>query len=55
MKLKIGLAALAIVAMPSLALAAGGCNYGSQKQAISCADGTVWDSASNTCVTQVSI
>jgi hypothetical protein len=50
MKLKFGLATLALVAMPSLALATGGCNYGKEKQAFSCAQGSTWDSATNTCV-----
>ncbi|KNX41560.1 MAG: hypothetical protein RID11_04580 [Roseovarius sp.] len=48
MKLKFGLAALALVAMPSLAMAA--CSYGKEKQAFSCAQGSTWDSATNTCV-----
>lgn len=54
MKLKFGLAALALVVTPSLALAMGGCNYGKQKQAISCVTGTAWDAATNSCVPQTS-
>jgi hypothetical protein len=48
MKLTVGLAALALVALPSLA--AAGCSYGKQKQAMSCAEGSVYDSASKSCV-----
>jgi len=36
------------VVLPSFALAAG-CNYGKDKQAMSCAEGTSWDSATNSC------
>jgi hypothetical protein len=48
MKLTVGLAVLALVALPSLA--AAGCSYGKQKQAFSCAEGSTWDSATNTCL-----
>jgi len=48
MKLTFGLAALALVAMPSFAMAAG-CSYGKDRQAMSCAEGTTWDSATSTC------
>lgn len=54
MTLTFGLAALALVVTPTLALAAGGCDYGTRKQAISCIDGTAWDSATNSCVPQTS-
>ncbi|EAQ25131.1 adenylosuccinate lyase [Roseovarius sp. 217] len=54
MKLKFGLAALALVVTPSLALATGGCDYDKQKQAISCVAGTAWDAATNSCVPQTS-
>ena len=47
MKLKFGLAALALAAMPSFAMAA--CGYGKDRQAMSCAEGTTWDSATSTC------
>jgi hypothetical protein len=50
MKLKFGLAALALVALPSVALATGGCNYGKSKQALSCAEGTAYDSATRSCL-----
>lgn len=50
MKLTFGLATLALVALPSFALATGGCTYGKQKQAMSCADGTTYDSATGSCV-----
>ena len=48
MKLTFGLATLALVALPSLA--AAGCGYGTQKQAMSCAEGSVYDSETQTCV-----
>lgn len=54
MKLKVGLAALALVVSPSLALATGGCNYGKEKQAISCVAGTAWDATTGSCVPQTS-
>ncbi|WP_298836476.1 adenylosuccinate lyase [uncultured Roseobacter sp.] len=40
-------AAVALVLAPAVAFAAG-CSYG--KQAVSCAEGTVYDAASGTCV-----
>ena len=49
MKTTFALATLALVALPSFALA-GGCNYGNQKQAMSCAEGSVYDSETQTCV-----
>ena len=49
MKLKFGLAALVLAAMPSFALAAGCGSYGKDKQAMSCAEGSTWDSATSTC------
>lgn len=54
MKLKFGLAALALVVTPSLALATGGCAYSKQKQAISCVAGTAWDATTNSCMPQTS-
>ncbi|UWR21312.1 hypothetical protein [Sulfitobacter sp. S190] len=47
MKLKITLAAVLLTALPSLAAAAG-CSYG--KQAMSCAEGSIYDSETGTCV-----
>lgn len=41
--------ALALTAAPTLGLAAG-CSYGKEKQAMSCATGTTYDSATNTCM-----
>lgn len=41
--------ALALAALPSLSLAAG-CSYGKQKQAMSCAEGTSFDSTTNSCL-----
>ena len=48
MKAKLTLAALALVAAPTLALACPG----HSKQVMSCADGMVWDDKSEACVTQ---
>ncbi|MFO7757806.1 MAG: hypothetical protein R6V26_04875 [Roseovarius sp.] len=47
MKLKFGLAALALVVMPSFAMAA--CGHGKDRQAMTCAEGSTWDSATRTC------
>ncbi len=47
MKLGIALCVLALALAPGLALAAG-CSHG--KQAMSCAEGSVYDSATGTCV-----
>ncbi|MDF3413352.1 hypothetical protein HKX54_02690 [Sulfitobacter sp. M57] len=41
--------ALALTAAPALAFAQG-CSHGKQKQAMSCASGTSYDSASHSCV-----
>ncbi|MEO1425128.1 MAG: adenylosuccinate lyase [Pseudomonadota bacterium] len=50
MKTKTVLAALALTLAPTLGLAAG-CNYGKQEQqAMSCAPGTSFDAATNSCV-----
>jgi hypothetical protein len=51
MKIKTTLAALALITAPALASAM--CSD-KQHQAMSCAEGTVWDSASQSCVSQVS-
>ena len=54
MRLKITLAALALAAMPSLALAEG-CNWQQMKEsATSCPDGTALDAKTGSCVKQVS-
>ena len=53
MKLKFGLAALALAAMPSFAMAAG-CGMGKSQQAMTCAEGSTWDSATSTCKPVVS-
>ena len=44
------LATVVIGLMPGLAIAGGCFDHG--EQAMSCADGTVWDPQSRTCVTQ---
>ncbi|MEX0309792.1 MAG: hypothetical protein AB3N17_06030 [Tateyamaria sp.] len=50
MKTKTVLVALALTLAPTLSFAAG-CNYGKiEQQAMSCADGTVYDADSNSCV-----
>lgn len=48
MKLKIALVSAMLLA-PSVSLAMG-CNHSSEKQAMSCADGTTYDSATKTCL-----
>ncbi|MGB3314824.1 MAG: hypothetical protein WBB85_10460 [Albidovulum sp.] len=52
MPMKSLIAALALVAglMPG-ALLAQGCNHGDRQAQISCADGTAWDVATQSCVT----
>ncbi|MCX7565057.1 hypothetical protein OS189_01705 [Sulfitobacter sp. F26169L] len=47
MKMKIALSTIALILLPSISFAAG-CSYG--KQAMSCAEGTVYDSASHSCI-----
>ena len=49
MKTKTVLVALALTLAPALAFAQG-CNYGKSQQAMSCAEGTVYDTATGTCV-----
>lgn len=49
MKIKTLAIALAFTATPMLAYAEG-CSHSKQKQAMSCATGTVYDDASNTCL-----
>ena len=49
MKIKTLVIALALTTAPALALAEG-CNYSKQKQAMSCAAGTTYDTATNTCL-----
>ena len=48
MKLKIALTTAALILAPTLSLAMG-CNS-QEKQAMSCAEGTVYDSTSHSCV-----
>lgn len=48
MKLKTLAIAVALTALPTLSLGAG-CNYGKEKQAMSCAAGTSYDSATHSC------
>lgn len=48
MKLKIAFVT-ALMLAPSLG-AAMGCNYGHDKQAMSCAEGTSYDSTTNSCL-----
>ena len=49
MKIKTLVIALALTAAPALAFAEG-CSFGKHKQAMSCAEGTTYDSASQTCL-----
>lgn len=49
MKTKTFLIALALTAAPSLSLAMG-CSHGTEKQAMSCAEGTAYDNASHSCL-----
>ncbi len=49
MKIKTLAIAVALTALPSFALAMG-CNYGKEKQAMSCAAGTAYDHATNSCL-----
>lgn len=53
MKIKTCLAALALTLAPTLAptlALAEGCNYSKQKQAMSCAAGTTYDSGTRSCI-----
>lgn len=49
MKIKTLAIALALTALPTLSLAMG-CSHGNKEQAMSCADGSAYDSASNSCL-----
>jgi hypothetical protein len=51
MNIKTLLAAVALTALPAMSMAM--CS-GKQHQAMSCAEGTVWDSATSTCTQQIS-
>jgi len=52
MIIKASLAAMALAILPTMSLALGDCS-GREKQAQSCTSGTVWDSATQSCVKQV--
>ena len=53
MKIKTGLIAIALTVLPTLAMAE--CSWGHKEQVtMSCAEGTVYDAATGTCVTSVS-
>ncbi|MEZ5754376.1 MAG: adenylosuccinate lyase [Paracoccaceae bacterium] len=53
MKIKTTLIALTLGLAPTFALAGGGCNWEkTQQSASSCAEGTVYDATSGTCVPQ---
>lgn len=49
MKIKTLAIAVALTALPTLSLASG-CNYGKEQQAMSCAAGTTYDSATQSCL-----
>jgi hypothetical protein len=51
MKIKVLLAALALAAAPGLASAMCSWSAHGTEQAMTCAEGTVWDATSQTCVT----
>lgn len=51
MKTKFIIAAF-FVTFGSAAVAGSGCGYGHDKQVMTCAEGTVWDAQTQTCVTQ---
>lgn len=55
MTLKTLFAATALIVVPSFALAMG-CSSGHQmdQQAMSCAEGTMWDAATGTCIPLIS-
>ncbi|MEZ5913062.1 MAG: hypothetical protein R3D84_13315 [Paracoccaceae bacterium] len=54
MKARLLLSALALALSPAIALAQG-CSHGRDVQAsTTCADGQVWDAATNTCITSLS-
>lgn len=53
MKIKTTFIALTLSLAPTLALAGGGCNWEkTQQSASSCAEGTVYDVTSGTCIPQ---
>lgn len=53
MKIKTTFIALTLSLAPTFALASGGCNYEkTQQSASSCAEGTVLDAATGTCIPQ---
>jgi hypothetical protein len=49
MKIKTLAIAVALTTLPTLSLAMG-CSYGKEKQAMSCATGTSYDSATHSCL-----
>lgn len=49
MKIKTLTVALCLTLAPALAMAQG-CNYGKHQQAMSCAEGSVFDAETRTCV-----
>ncbi|MFD1158537.1 carbohydrate-binding module family 14 protein [Roseovarius aestuarii] len=52
MKLRLALSAV-IMVLASTAMAGPGCGKGHSKQVMSCAEGTVWDIQSQSCVPQI--
>lgn len=49
MKLRIALVAATLALAPTLGLAMG-CNHSKEKQAMSCAEGTAYDSSTHSCL-----
>lgn len=52
MKLKCVIAAIAVT-FSSTAMAGAGCGAGHDQQAMSCAEGSVWDAQTKACVPQI--
>ncbi len=52
MTIKTLLATLALAVLPTFGLAAGCGHAASDQQAMSCAEGTLWDQTTGTCVPQ---
>ncbi len=53
MKIKTAIATLALALAPSIALAMGCSSDHRMQEAMSCAEGSVWDAEAGTCVEQV--
>ncbi|SLN36537.1 hypothetical protein PEL8287_01734 [Roseovarius litorisediminis] len=47
---KLTLAVVAMMLLPAAGLAGSGCHLSDHKQAISCAEGSIWDGETGTCL-----